>query len=183
MNSSTSAPTKGLLLVISLVASGLLAYSALAPSSSAAPSTDRDDRGVRDDHVPAATRLGPRLKAAFSDAAADAADDGVTLHITSGWRSRAYQAQLLREAVTTYGSRAEAARWVATPDTSPHVSGDAVDVGPTDAMSWLSQHGAAYGLCQIYANELWHYELRPSAEAQGCPDMYADPTQDPRMRR
>ena len=62
-----------------------------------------------------------------------------------------------------YGSEAEAARWVATPDTSAHVSGDAVDIGPSAAAAWLSEHGAAYGLCQIYGNEPWHYELRPDA--------------------
>ena len=65
------------------------------------------------------------------------------------------------EAVSKYGSEAEAARWVATPNTSAHVSGDAVDIGPSGAAAWLSEHGAAYGLCQIYGNEPWHYELRP----------------------
>ena len=90
--------------------------------------------------------------------------------------------RLLDEAVWKYGSEAEAARWVASPDTSPHVSGDAVDIGPSAAAAWLSEHGAAYGLCQIYGNEPWHYELRPEAGAQGCPAMYADPTHDPRMQ-
>ena len=47
----------------------------------------------------------------------------------------------------------------------------------------LSEHGRAYGLCQIYGNEPWHYELRPEAIAHGCPAMYADPTHDPRMQR
>ena len=87
------------------------------------------------------------------------------------------------EAVSKYGSEAEAARWVATPDTSAHVSGDAVDIGPSDATAWLSEHGAEYGLCQIYGNEPWHYELRPEAVDHGCPPMYADPTHDPRMQR
>jgi hypothetical protein len=50
-------------------------------------------------------------------------------------------------------------------------------------MAWLSEHGAHYGLCQIYRNESWHYELRPEATVRGCPPMYADPTHDPRMRR
>jgi LAS superfamily LD-carboxypeptidase LdcB len=77
----------------------------------------------------------------------------------------------------------EAARWVATPNTSPHVSGDAVDIGHSDAMAWLSKHGAEYGLCQIYRNEPWHYELRPKAIGHGCPPMYADPTHDPRMQQ
>ena len=94
-----------------------------------------------------------------------------------------YQEQLLQQAVSEYGSEAEAARWVATPDTSAHVSGDAVDIGHADATAWLSEHGAAYGLCQIYGNEPWHYELRPEAVDRGCPPMYADPTHDPRMQR
>jgi hypothetical protein len=72
---------------------------------------------------------------------------------------------------------------VATPTTSAHVSGDAIDIGPPAAAAWLSDRGAAYGLCRIYVNEAWHYELRPDAPAQGCPPMYADPTQDPRMRQ
>jgi CubicO group peptidase (beta-lactamase class C family) len=63
------------------------------------------------------------------------------------------------------------------------VSGDAVDIGPSDARAWLSEHGAEYGLCQIYRNEPWHYELRPEAIDDGCPPMYADPTHDPRMRQ
>ena len=82
-----------------------------------------------------------------------------------------------------YGSEEEAARWVATADTSAHVSGDAVDIGPADASAWLSEHGAEYGLCQIYGNEPWHFELRPEAIDDGCPPMYADPTHDPRMQR
>jgi D-alanyl-D-alanine carboxypeptidase len=106
-------------------------------------------------------------------------DDGVTF-LNSGWRSPEYQNQLLREAVSEYGSEEEAARWVATADTSPHGSGDAIDIGPVDATAWLSEHGAKYGLCQIYSNEPWHYELRPEANDHGCPAMFADPTHDPR---
>ena len=49
------------------------------------------------------------------------------------------------------------------------MSGDAVDIGPSDATAWLSEHGAEYGLCQIYRNEPWHYELRPDAIDHGCP--------------
>jgi hypothetical protein len=39
------------------------------------------------------------------------------------------------------------------------------------------------GLCQIYGNEPWHYELRPDAIDHACPAMYADPTHDPRMQQ
>jgi zinc D-Ala-D-Ala carboxypeptidase len=62
------------------------------------------------------------------------------------------------------------------------VSGHAVDIGPTGAAGWLSEHGAEFGLCRIYGNEPWHFELRPEAIARGCPPTYADPTHDPRMR-
>src|SRR5690606_9827902 len=79
--------------------------------------------------------------------------------ISSGWRSPAYQQSLLDDAVRRYGSEAEARRFVNTPEQSTHVTGNAVDIAPVDAMSWLSQHGAAYGLWQTDANELWHYEL------------------------
>ena len=127
--------------------------------------------------------LDPSLLAALQEAARDAAGDRVVFHVNSGWRSVAYQEQLLDEAVSTYGSRKAAARWVATPDTSAHVSGDAVDIGPTGAAAWLSAHGAGYGLCQTYRNEPWHYELRPDAVEGGCPSTYADPSHDPRMNR
>jgi D-alanyl-D-alanine carboxypeptidase len=142
-----------------------------------------DGTTVFDDEIPGVANLDPDLLAALRQAATDAAGDGVNFTVDSGWRSPAYQEQLLREAISEYGSEAAAARWVATPDTSPHVSGDAVDIGPSDATAWLSEHGAAYGLCQIYGNEPWHYELRPEAIDHGCPAMYADPTQDPRMQQ
>jgi D-alanyl-D-alanine carboxypeptidase len=142
-----------------------------------------DGTTVFDDEVPGVARLDPALLGALRQAAADGADDGVKFFVDSGWRSPEYQEQLLQEAVSEYGSEEEAARWVATPNTSAHVSGDAVDVGPSGATAWLSEHGAAYGLCQIYGNEPWHYELRPEAVDHGCPPMYSDPTQDPQMQR
>ena len=138
---------------------------------------------VFDDEFPAVANLNPDLLVALRRAATDAMDDGVKFYVNSGWRSPEYQDQLLREAISKYGSEEEAARWVATADTSAHVSGDAVDIGPPDASAWLSEHGAGYGLCQIYINEPWHFELRPEAIDNGCPPMYADPTQDPRMQR
>jgi zinc D-Ala-D-Ala carboxypeptidase len=142
-----------------------------------------DDTTVFDNEVPGVANLDPALLDALRQAATDAADDGVVFVVDSGWRSRAYQEQLLHEAVLKYGSEEEAARWVLTPDRSAHVSGDAVDIGPSGAAAWLSGHGAEYGLCQIYGNESWHHELRPEAIAHGCPPTYSDPTQDPRMRQ
>ena len=138
---------------------------------------------VFDDEYPAVAKLDPAILGALRRAAMAAARDGVTLYVDSGWRSARYQEKLLRAAISEYGSEEEAARWVATPDTSAHVSGDAVDIGPSNATTWLSNHGATYGLCQTYRNEPWHYELRPQAVDHGCPRMYPDPTHDPRMQQ
>jgi zinc D-Ala-D-Ala carboxypeptidase len=200
----------GLLIVVPAMGAAI-GYTLLAPSSSSSPSptdasstdirrVDLDERGrggatraaggsvpdgttVFDDEIPAIANLDPALLAALRRAARDASRHGVELFVDSGWRSAEYQSRLFREAVSKYGSEEEAARWVATPDTSAHVSGNAVDVGPAAATAWLSRHGAKYGLCQIYGNESWHYELRPEAIDKGCPPPYADPTHDPRMRR
>ncbi len=151
---------------------------ALGEASGAIP----DGTTVFDDDVPGVANLDAALVSALRRAATDAGADGVEFFVDSGWRSAEYQSHLLDEAVSKYGSEAKAARWVAPPNKSAHVKGDAVDVGP-DATAWLSTHGAEYGLCQIYGNEPWHYELRPEAMVHGCPPMYSDPTQDPRMQR
>ncbi|WP_285485922.1 M15 family metallopeptidase [Amycolatopsis taiwanensis] len=137
---------------------------------------------VFDEEIPAVGKLDPGLLDALRRAAKDAKADGVGLRVNSGWRSPEYQQRLWQDAVVRYGSQEEAARWVATPERSAHVKGEAVDIGPPKAAAWLSEHGAAYGLCQIYGNEPWHYELRPNAVEDGCPPMYADPTEDPRMQ-
>ena len=195
------------LVVVSAMLIGVLSYQSLASSSSpaaspslaASPNNTRqrhrygapgeaygavlNGASVFDDEIPAVANLDPSLLKALRRAATDAAKDGVEFQVNSGWRSPEYQEQLLREAVSKYGSEEEAALWVATPNTSAHVTGDAVDIGPFDATVWLSEHGAHYGLCQIYRNEPWHYELRPEATSRGCPPMYADPTRDPRMQR
>ena len=188
----------GLLLAVAVLAAALGDRS--SSSSTASPyraAPPRDERGgpfgeangavpdgttVLADDVPGVANLDPDLLGALRRAATAAGDDGVELEVDSGWRSPAYQERLLREAIAEHGSEAAAARWVATPETSAHVQGDAVDVGPS-AAAWLSAHGAAHGLCQVYGNEPWHYELRPEAAGGGCPALYADPTQDPRLRR
>ena len=153
----------------------------LASSSSVA--SVRRGLTVFDDKSPTVTKLDPDLRRALRQAARDAAQNRIAIVINSGWRSAEYQERLLRRAVSRYGSEERAARWVATADTSSHVSGHAVDIGPSRAIAWLSKHGAAYRLCQIYRNEPWHYELRPEAADDGCPSMYADPRHDPRMHQ
>ena len=148
-------------------------------SSSAPTGVDEDgvipDSGipVRDSEHVALRKLDPDLLAALQRADADARLDGVEMLVTSGWRSRHYQERLLAEAVVTYGSLAEARKRVNTPDKSTHVTGDAVDIGPTAADDWLIRHGAAYGLCQAYANEMWHFELLTTPGGQ-CPTPLTD---------
>ncbi len=137
---------------------------------------------VFDNQYPAVAKLDPALLRALRQAATDAAGSGVEFYVNSGWRSRTYQEQLFRQAVAKYGSAQKAIKWVAPPGTSAHESGDAVDIGPAHATSWLSKHGARYGLCQIYSDEAWHYELRPNAVSHGCPAQFADPTHDPRIQ-
>jgi D-alanyl-D-alanine carboxypeptidase len=194
----TLRPTAVGLVVVTAAIIGPLVYQSASSSAPSFSEVLRGDHGgttteadgllpdgvtVFDDQYPGVANLDPDLLQALREAATDAADDGVEFYVNSGWRSPEYQNQLLREAVSKYGSEEEAARWVATPATSAHVSGDAVDIGRVDATAWLSEHGARYGLCQIYRNEPWHYELRPQAIDRGCPPMYADPTHDPRMRQ
>jgi hypothetical protein len=165
----------GLLVVIAAIGATLGRQFPASSSSPARPPAKVAHRGAKG--------LDPALLDALRQARADAADDGVELVVESGRRTPEHQERLLQEAVAKYGSREQAARWVATPNTSAHVSGDAVDIGPFEATAWLSEHGAEYGLCQIYGNEPWHYELRPEAVARGCPPIYPDPTHDPRMQR
>ena len=134
-----------------------------------------DDPRLREDHVdpfddghPAIAGLRSGLRVALQDAARDAEARGIDMWVTSGRRSTAYQQELLDQAVARYGSLAEALRYVASPDTSSHVTGDAVDLGPTQADDWMIRHGADYGLCQTYANEMWHFELA-TAPGGTCP--------------
>lgn len=133
------------------------------------------------DLLPGIANLDPALLEALHGAAAAASVDGVDIAVTSGWRSTAYQDRLLADAIDDYGSAEEAARWVATSTTSLHVSGDAVDVD-LESSIWLADRGAAFGLCRVYDNEPWHFELRDEAASAGCPPTYADPTRDPRLR-
>lgn len=156
------------------------------PSTGTAPERGSGALGAADGVIPDGTTLSPfdtehlaivnldpELRTAIRSAATDAEADGVEVVITSGWRSRRYQQALLDEAVVTYGSETEARRWVNTPEKSTHVTGDAVDVGYTEADYWLIQYGYEYGLCQTYANEIWHFELAVEP-GETCPAPLSD---------
>ena len=114
--------------------------------------------------------LDPPLLTAIQDAARKAATEGIDIQITSGWRSRGFQQRLLDDAVGDYGGIEAAGQFVASPDVSKHVEGKAVDIAPVEADRWLIANGSQFGLCQIYANELWHFEL--AVDSQGrCPPL------------
>ena len=143
-----------------------------------------DGTTVFDDDVPGVANLDPALLDALRQAATDAADDGVEFLVDSGWRSPEYQDQLLREAIAQVrlgsGSRPMGGH-------PRHVGltcrGTRSTSGPPMPRRGCPSTAPQYGLCQIYGNEPWHYELRPEAVDHGCPPMYADPTHDPRMQR
>ncbi|MFB7919176.1 M15 family metallopeptidase [Streptomyces sp. NPDC056061] len=113
------------------------------------------------------------LLKAVQKAAQDAREAGIEFRVTSGWRSRDHQQRLLDEAVQRHGSAEKARRFVSTPDKSAHVSGKAVDIGPTDADDWLIRHGDDYGLCQVYNNGMWHFELF-TTPGGACPTPLTD---------
>jgi hypothetical protein len=135
-----------------------------APALAAAPRTDG---------AGPATGLDPELAARFAAAQEAAAADGVTLTLTSGRRTPEQQQELVDDALARYGDPAEAHRWVLPPETSAHVQGLAIDVGPTEGAYWLQEHGLEHGLCPTYANEVWHFEMLPAGAAE-CPEPHWD---------
>lgn len=117
--------------------------------------------------------MDPLLLKAIQDASRSTASDGVELKVTSGWRSKGFQQRLFDDAVRTYGSVDIAKQYVASPETSMHVVGKAVDIGAADADEWLIRNGSRFGLCQIYANEIWHFELAADEDGN-CPPLKAN---------
>ncbi|MBV2152079.1 M15 family metallopeptidase [Kitasatospora sp. SUK 42] len=151
-----------------------------APSPSVTGGADDDGEipdGVTlspfDDRAAAVRNLDGPLLEAVRKAATDAKAQGIEMTVTSGWRNKEYQQRLLDRGVVKYGSLEQARRFVNTPEKSAHVSGKAIDLGPTSADYWLIQHGAKYGLCQVYANEIWHFELRTTPGGT-CPALLPD---------
>lgn len=122
---------------------------------------------------PSIGRLDPTLLAAVQNATSAAAADGIAVTVTSGWRSPEFQQQLLDDAVVTYGSYPAARQYVQTPEQSRHVVGAAVDIGGPGADQWMITNGPRFGLCQIYANETWHFELTTDLFG-ACPALLPD---------
>lgn len=115
----------------------------------------------------------PLLAARFSAAKVAAANEGVNLYVTSGFRTQARQEVLYANAIKKYGSETEAAKWVLPAHFSHHPQGLAIDVNyPKDpsGAKWLEENGARFGLCRVYANEWWHFE-GVIAPGESCPAM------------
>ena len=133
-----------------------------------------DHTSAYDTDLPGIAKLDPALRKAVQQAEDAMREDGIKMQVTTGWRSKKYQEELMEKAIRKYGSKKKAKEYVADPDESHHVTGHAVDIGSTDADDWLIRHGSRYGLCQTLSNEIWHFEL-VTEPGDDCPPM-TDPT-------
>ena len=140
-----------------------------------------DGATVFDDEIPGVANLDPICSVPCSKPQLMPRTT-VEFFVDSGWRSPEYQNQLLREAVSgTDPKRKPPGGW--PPRRHLLTCREAQSTSGPSVPAWLSEHGAEYGLCQIYGNEPWHYELRPEAIDHRCPPMHADPTHDPGMQQ
>ena len=118
-------------------------------------------------------KLTPIAEKALSNMAKVALSDGVSLLVSSSYRSYQYQKNLFDRYVKQYGER-EAERFSARPNASQHRLGTVVDFGSIDddyaktkAGKWLASHAQDYGWSLSYPKgyenitgykwECWHY--------------------------
>ncbi len=101
----------------------------------------------------------PDVAAAFDRLAAAAAADGITLIISSAYRTNAEQAVL-------FAAHPDP-KWVAPPGVSLHRMGTELDLGPISAYPWLAANAPRVHFIQRYAWEPWHYgyTLNPGSSA------------------
>jgi len=102
------------------------------------PLAERQGKGLR-----------PDVAAAFDQMALAASAAGVTLSITSAFRSDAEQAAL-------FAANPDPT-WVARPGTSLHRCATELDLGPSAAYGWLAANASRFGFTQRYSWEAWHY--------------------------
>ena len=133
---------------------------------------------------------------AFQELANDAAAEGLTMGVISGYRSYDYQSELYNNYVNTYG-QAAADTFSARPGYSEHQTGLAIDVNCADdsftgtpEAAWLAAHCNDYGFILRYPQgkegvtgykyESWHIryvgkdvakKIREAANAAGDPDL------------
>jgi hypothetical protein len=91
----------------------------------------------------------PDVAAAFDRMAAAAAADGISLVVSSAYRSDAEQAAL-------FAAHPDPT-WVAPPGQSLHRCGTELDIGPSTAYGWLAANAPRFDFTQRYSWEPWHY--------------------------
>ncbi|MCB0998688.1 MAG: M15 family metallopeptidase [Ilumatobacteraceae bacterium] len=96
---------------------------------------------------------------AWQQAVQAAAADGIDLRITDSYRTYDQQVDLVeRKGLYSQGG------YGATPGTSNHGWGLAVDVDVTDpaTLSWMRANGHRFGYVEAVPREPWHWEFRPT---------------------
>lgn len=104
-------------------------------------------------------RLYAPAAASWNNLVAAARAEGIELRITDSYRSYAEQVDLAeRKGLYSQGGLA------ATPGTSNHGWGMAVDADVTDARTreWLQVNGPRFGWIEAVPREPWHWEFRPA---------------------
>jgi hypothetical protein len=91
----------------------------------------------------------PDVAEAFDRLAAAARDDGISIVITSAFRSDAEQAELWEQNPDP--------RWVAPPGTSLHRCATELDLGPSSAYGWLAADAGKFDFVKRYSWEPWHF--------------------------
>jgi Transglycosylase SLT domain/D-alanyl-D-alanine carboxypeptidase/Putative Flp pilus-assembly TadE/G-like len=91
----------------------------------------------------------PDVAEAFDRMAAAAGRDGISLLITSAFRSDAEQAELWAQNPDP--------TWVAPPGKSLHRCATELDLGPPSAYGWLARNAPRFGFLKRYSWEPWHF--------------------------
>ncbi len=138
------------------------------------------------------SRVYPYLQQMFDDAR----KDGINIMITSSYRTREEQQQIMDDKIREFENQGmshedaeeEAKQWVAVPGTSEHELGLCVDISsgdkntqnPTIIWDWLHKNASKYGFVQRYpedktditgiSNEPWHYRYVGKEAAQEMVD-------------
>jgi D-alanyl-D-alanine carboxypeptidase len=119
-------------------------------------------------------RLAPEAALGWRQMAASADSDGIRLLLVSGFRSFAYQAELIRKKLAQGLSIVEILRVNAAPGFSQHHTGLAVDIATpgsrplteefehSDAFGWLTANAAGFGFSMTYPRDnLWGFIYEP----------------------
>jgi len=128
-------------------------------------------------------RLTPTAAAKWQQMVDAAADDGIRLLIVSGYRSFAYQADLIRNKLDKGQSIEKILKVNAAPGYSQHHTGEAIDIASpgsrplteefedSDAFAWLTGNAQSHDFSMTYPRdnvhgivyEPWHWALFESA--------------------